>query len=61
MQTFSSIASKRGATPFLKRMNRRYTTNDYMKCVDRLREAIPGCAITTDIIVGFPGGDGKRI
>ena len=44
-----------GSDRILKRMNRRYTTSNYMEKVLRLREAIPGVAITSDIIVGFPG------
>jgi tRNA-2-methylthio-N6-dimethylallyladenosine synthase len=44
-----------GSTRTLRRMRRRYTRDDYMACVDRLRRAIPGLALTTDIIVGFPG------
>jgi threonylcarbamoyladenosine tRNA methylthiotransferase MtaB len=36
-------------------MNRRYTTNDYIKIVKELRENIKDVSITTDIIVGFPG------
>lgn len=55
------LSLQSGSDTVLKRMNRRYTTNDYMKCVDRLREAIPGCAITTDIIVGFPGRRKKNL
>ncbi|MCA0375981.1 MAG: tRNA (N6-isopentenyl adenosine(37)-C2)-methylthiotransferase MiaB [Gemmatimonadetes bacterium] len=43
-----------GSTAMLKRMLRRYTREDYLACVERLRAAIPGLAITTDIIVGFP-------
>jgi tRNA-2-methylthio-N6-dimethylallyladenosine synthase len=44
-----------GATSMLKRMLRRYTRDEYFACVERLRRAIPGLAVTTDIIVGFPG------
>lgn len=44
-----------GSTSMLKRMLRRYTREDYLDCVARLRAAIPGLTLTTDIIVGFPG------
>ena len=44
-----------GSTRTLKRMLRRYTREEYFECADRLRSAIPGLALTTDIIVGFPG------
>ncbi|HEY5220007.1 MAG TPA: MiaB/RimO family radical SAM methylthiotransferase, partial [Gemmatimonadaceae bacterium] len=44
-----------GSTRVLKRMLRRYTREDYFDCVARLRAAIPGVSLTTDIIVGFPG------
>ena len=44
-----------GSTAMLKRMLRRYSREDYLASVARLREAVPGIAITTDIIVGFPG------
>jgi tRNA-2-methylthio-N6-dimethylallyladenosine synthase len=44
-----------GSTTVLKRMLRRYTREDYLDCVTRLRAAIPNLALTTDIIVGFPG------
>jgi tRNA-2-methylthio-N6-dimethylallyladenosine synthase len=36
-------------------MRRRYTTDDYRQLVDRLRDSRPDLAITTDLIVGFPG------
>ena len=44
-----------GSTSMLKRMLRRYTREEYLDCVRRLREAMPGLGLTTDIIVGFPG------
>ena len=44
-----------GSSQLLKRMGRRYDRDGYLDCVARLRAAIPELAITTDIIVGFPG------
>ena len=44
-----------GSTRTLKRMLRRYTRERYLECVDELRAAIPDLALTTDVIVGFPG------
>lgn len=44
-----------GSNRVLKAMNRRYTTEDYLNKVELLRKYVPDCAITTDIIVGFPG------
>ena len=44
-----------GSSRILKRMLRRYTREGYADCVARLRAAIPGLALTTDVIVGFPG------
>jgi tRNA-2-methylthio-N6-dimethylallyladenosine synthase len=44
-----------GSDRILKIMRRGYTSEKYLRLVDRLREARPGIAITTDVIVGFPG------
>lgn len=44
-----------GSSRVLRRMLRRYTRDGYFDCVRRLREAMPGLSLTTDIIVGFPG------
>ena len=49
------LPAQSGSTSMLKRMLRRYTREGYIDCVARLRAAIPGVSITTDIIVGFPG------
>lgn len=44
-----------GSDAVLRRMNRRYDTEKYMGIVDYIREKMPECVITSDIIVGFPG------
>lgn len=43
-----------GSTRILKEMNRQHTREEYMKLIDRIWEIIPGCAISQDMIVGFP-------
>jgi tRNA-2-methylthio-N6-dimethylallyladenosine synthase len=44
-----------GSDRVLKAMNRHYTQEDYLRLVARLYEAMPDLALTTDLIVGFPG------
>ena len=44
-----------GSNVILERMNRHYTRERYLERVERLREAVPGIGLSTDIIVGFPG------
>ena len=44
-----------GSDRILKLMGRKYTTEEYLEIVEKLRKNIPNVSITTDIIVGFPG------
>ena len=43
-----------GSDRILKLMNRRYTSEDYLKKVDLIRKYMPDCAISTDLMIGFP-------
>ncbi|MEE0027645.1 MAG: tRNA (N6-isopentenyl adenosine(37)-C2)-methylthiotransferase MiaB [Atopobiaceae bacterium] len=49
------LAVQSGSTRVLKAMNRSYTREQYIDLAKRLKSAMPGLALTTDIIVGFPG------
>ncbi|MBE5769792.1 MAG: tRNA (N(6)-L-threonylcarbamoyladenosine(37)-C(2))-methylthiotransferase MtaB [Clostridiales bacterium] len=49
------LALQSGCDSVLKRMRRRYTTEEFDRACALLRAAFPGCAITTDVIAGFPG------
>lgn len=49
------LSLQSGCNRILRAMNRRYSTAEYAQSVQLLRETWPNCAITTDIIVGFPG------
>jgi len=44
-----------GNDDVLRRMNRNYRTAEYMEIMHKIRKAIPGCAISTDLIIGFCG------
>ncbi|MDP4143977.1 MAG: tRNA (N6-isopentenyl adenosine(37)-C2)-methylthiotransferase MiaB [Bacillota bacterium] len=44
-----------GSTNLLKKMNRNYTREQYIELINKIKKAIPDVALTTDIIVGFPG------
>jgi len=49
------LSLQSGCTDTLKRMNRRYTADEFFDATERLRRKFPNAALTTDIIVGFPG------
>lgn len=49
------LSLQSGCDATLRRMHRHYNGAEYAKIVDDLREAFPNCAITTDVMVGFPG------
>jgi threonylcarbamoyladenosine tRNA methylthiotransferase MtaB len=49
------LALQSGSQGVLERMRRRYSAAEYREAVQRLRAGIPGVAITTDVIAGFPG------
>ena len=54
------LSLQSGSTGVLKRMNRRYSPEDYQKTVKLIRKEVPAVAITTDVIVGFPGETDKE-
>lgn len=49
------LSLQSGSAQVLRRMRRRYTPEEYLGAVETLRRFLPGCAVTTDVIVGFPG------
>lgn len=49
------LSLQSGCDETLRRMNRHYTTGEYLRIGDALRERFADCALTTDIMVGFPG------
>ena len=49
------LSLQSGSDGVLNRMKRRYSISDYQRAVSLIRALVPGAAITTDIIVGFPG------
>ncbi len=55
LASYFHLPVQAGADSMLDRMRRRHTRAEYLDLVDRLREARPDLALSTDIIVGFPG------
>ena len=49
------LSLQSGSDSMLRRMRRRYTAEEYLAAARRLQDAFPGCALTTDVLVGFPG------
>jgi len=49
------LPAQAGSNRVLERMNRGYTRDDYLRLIERIRRALPDAAITTDLMVGFPG------
>lgn len=49
------LSLQSGCDETLKRMGRKYDTGQFYEALRRLREYVPGCSVTTDLIVGFPG------
>jgi len=49
------LSLQSGSNPVLRRMNRRYTAEEYLHALELLRTYLPDCAITTDVIAGFCG------
>ena len=49
------LSLQSGSDSVLKRMERRYSTDDYQRAISLIRSVVPEAAITTDVIVGFPG------
>ena len=60
MENYINLPVQSGNNAVLKRMGRSYIVGHYKKLVKKLRKAMPDIAISTDIIVGFPGETRKQ-
>ncbi|OQC09558.1 MAG: Threonylcarbamoyladenosine tRNA methylthiotransferase MtaB [Tenericutes bacterium ADurb.Bin087] len=49
------IPLQSGSDELLRRMNRKYTSSEFMRKIESIRQKVPDIALTTDVIVGFPG------
>lgn len=52
---FLHLPFQAGSTSLLKKMNRHYTKEDYLKIIEKAKREIPNLAFSTDIMIGFPG------
>ena len=57
---YLNLPVQSGDNEILKKMNRPYTREHYIKLVQRIRKALPDIALSTDVIVGFPGETKKQ-
>jgi tRNA-2-methylthio-N6-dimethylallyladenosine synthase len=55
------LCVQHGSNRILEAMNRRYSREQYLDLVGRLRAAMPGLSLSTDILVGFPGETGEDL
>lgn len=49
------LAVQHGSDSILKKMNRNYTRNDFLKLSNKMKKGVPDISITTDLLIGFPG------
>ncbi len=59
-QHYVNLPVQSGSNAILKKMNRHYTISEYKKLVAKIRKAMPDIALSTDVIVGFPGETKKQ-
>lgn len=57
---YLNLPAQSGDNEILKKMNRNYTREEYIKLAEKIKIAMPGIALSTDVIVGFPGETKKQ-
>lgn len=58
---FLHLPCQSGSTELLKKMNRHYTKEDYLRIIEKARKEVPNIAFSTDIMIGFPGESDEDI